>query len=62
LYDSRDIIRDIKSRRMKWTGYVACMKDMRNLTNFWSGNLKGRDHSEDPSVDGNIILEWILGK
>jgi hypothetical protein len=23
------------------------------------GNLKGRDHLEDLSVDGKIILEWI---
>jgi hypothetical protein len=25
-------------------------------------NLKGRSHSEDLDIDGNIILEWILGK
>jgi hypothetical protein len=25
-------------------------------------DLKGRDHLEDPSVDVNIILVWILGK
>jgi hypothetical protein len=25
-------------------------------------NLKGRDHSKDLGVDGNIILEWILGQ
>jgi hypothetical protein len=24
--------------------------------------LKGRGHSEDPGVDGRIILEWSLGK
>jgi hypothetical protein len=29
---------------------------------FWLGNLKGRDHSEDPGVDEKIILEWISGK
>jgi len=27
-----------------------------------SENLKGNDHSEDLSVDGNIILEWVLDK
>jgi hypothetical protein len=31
-------------------------------TVFWLGNLKGRDHLEDLSVDGKIILGWILGK
>jgi hypothetical protein len=29
---------------------------------FWPENLKGRYHSEDPGVDGRIILKWILGK
>jgi hypothetical protein len=31
-------------------------------TKFWSENLKGRNHSEDLSVDKKMILEWILGK
>jgi hypothetical protein len=30
-------------------------------TKFWSGNLKGRDHSEDLGVDGEV-LESVLGK
>jgi hypothetical protein len=25
-------------------------------------NLREGDHSEDPGVDGRIILEWIFGK
>jgi len=28
---------------------------------FWLGNLKGKDNSEDLSVDRTIILEWNLG-
>jgi hypothetical protein len=31
-------------------------------TNFWSENLEGRQHSEQISVDGKVILKWILGK
>ena len=29
---------------------------------FDGGNLKGRDHLEDPSVYGRIILRWIFKK
>ena len=31
-------------------------------TGFWWGNLRERDHFEDPSVDGRIILRWIFRK
>jgi hypothetical protein len=57
LYASSNIITVIKSRRMRWTGSVECMGDMRNASIFWLENLKGRDHSEDLGVDSRIILE-----
>jgi hypothetical protein len=28
-------------------------------TGFWWGNLRVRDHLEDPGVDQRIILKWI---
>jgi len=31
-------------------------------TTLWMEKLMGRDRSEDISVDGKIILEWILEK
>jgi hypothetical protein len=31
LYSSPNIIRQIKSRRMWWAGYVACMREGRNM-------------------------------
>jgi len=37
-------------------------REMRNLTIFWLGNLIGKYNSEDLDLDGNIILECILGK
>jgi len=29
---------------------------------FSWGNLRDRDHLEDPGLDGRIILKWIFGK
>jgi hypothetical protein len=29
-------------------------------TGFWWGNLRGRDHLEDPGVDVRIKLRWIF--
>ena len=31
-------------------------------TEFWLENLRERDHLEDTSVDGRIILRWIFRK
>ena len=56
LYSSPNIIRVIKSRRMTWKGHVARMGDRKGA---W-GNLWVRDHLEDPSLDGRIILKWNL--
>jgi hypothetical protein len=45
LYASPNIIRIIKSRRMKWTGHVARMGEIKINTNSWLQNPKGRDHA-----------------
>jgi hypothetical protein len=34
LYSSPDIIRQIKSRRMRWAGYVARIGEERNVQGF----------------------------
>jgi hypothetical protein len=61
LYGSTNFIRATKSSRMIWARLVARMVEIRN-SYIWLENLKGRDHLEDPGVDGKIILEWMLGK
>jgi hypothetical protein len=62
LYYSPNIIRMIKSRRMRWLGHVTLKEDMKMLIKFWLESLKGRDHSEDLGVDGWIILKFNLRK
>jgi len=61
LYASPNVIRVIKSRRMRWAKHVARMIEMRNVYKNLVGKLK-RDHFEELGVDWKIILEWILAK
>jgi hypothetical protein len=38
------------------------MGERKRHTGFWLGNLRERDHFEDPGVDGRIISKWIFKK
>jgi hypothetical protein len=50
----------IKSRRIRWEGYVAFMGRRVVHTWFiWEGQKEG-DHQEDLGIGGSIILKWIL--
>ena len=55
-YSSPNIMRVIKTRRMRWAGHVARKWRGEAYTGFWWRNLMERDHVEDPGVDGRIIL------
>jgi len=55
LHASRNIIRVIKSRKMRVARHVGCMGEMRNAYDFLSENLKGRDDTEDLGEDGRIM-------
>jgi hypothetical protein len=48
LYSSPDIIRQIKSRRMRWTGHVAHMGEGRNVYRVLMGKPKGKRPLERP--------------
>jgi hypothetical protein len=62
LYSSPNIVRVIKSRRMRWAGHVACMGRGDVFTGFWLVNPKVRDHWEDLGVGGSITLRWTLAR
>jgi hypothetical protein len=42
LYSSPDIVRVIKSRRMRWTGYVARMGERRGVYRVFVGKPEGK--------------------
>jgi len=58
---SPNIIRVIKSR-MRWAGACSTYADRRGAYRVWWGNLRERDHLEDPSLEGRIKLRWIFRK
>jgi hypothetical protein len=62
LYSTPNIVRIIKSRRMRWAGHVARMGKWRGVYRFWLGSPKVRDHWEDLGIGGRITLSWTLGR
>jgi hypothetical protein len=63
LCSSPKIIRVMKSRRMRWVGHAARMKDEKCVQNFSrKPEGKRRDISENLGIVRRIILTWILKK
>jgi hypothetical protein len=62
MYCSPNIVRAIKSRRMRWAGHVACMGERRGAHRVLVGKPEKIDNLEDPGVDWRIILKWIFRK
>jgi hypothetical protein len=59
LYSSPDIIRQIKSRRMRWAGHVEHMREERNVYRVLMGKPKGKRPLERPRhrLEGGIKLD-----
>jgi hypothetical protein len=62
LYSLLNIVRVVKSRRMRWAGNVARMGEGRGCPGISWENLRERDPWGDPDVDGRKILRWIFRK
>jgi hypothetical protein len=56
LYSSSNIVSMIKSRRTRWAGNVARMREGEVFTGFCLRGPKVRDHWEDLGVGGRITL------
>jgi hypothetical protein len=61
LYFSPNIVRVIKSRRMRWAGHVARMGEKRGVYKGLVGKPEGKSH-EKPRRRWRIILRWICRK
>jgi hypothetical protein len=60
LYSSSNIIRQIKSRRMRWAGHLARVGEERKVYTVLVRKPEKRDHTKDRGVDGKMGSEWIL--
>jgi hypothetical protein len=59
LYSSPDIIRQIRSRRMKSAGHMTRMGEEIKVYNVFMGSPKEIVHLKHRGVDGRMRLEWI---
>ena len=62
LYSSPSIVREIKSRRLRWAGHVACMEEGRGAHKVLVGKHERKNQWGDQDVDGRIILRWNFRK
>jgi len=62
LYSSPDIIRVNKSRRMTSAGCLAHMGQRRGSYRVSVGRSERKNHLQDRSIDGRMIMRWIFNK
>jgi hypothetical protein len=62
LYSLPNIVRVVKSRRMRWAGHVTRMGEERGVHWVLVGKPEGKRPLGRPRLDGRIILKWIFRK
>ena len=60
LYFSPNVIRVIRSRRMRGAGHVARVGKRRGVYRVLVEKPEGKNNLVDPVVDGKIVLKWIF--
>jgi hypothetical protein len=60
LYSLPNIVRVVKSRRMRWAGHVACMGEDGGVHRVLVGKPEGKRPWGDQDVDGRIILSFKM--
>jgi hypothetical protein len=62
LYSSPNIVRVFKSRRMRWAGHVARMREGRGVYKVLVGSPEGRRPLGRPRRRWRITLSWTFGR
>jgi hypothetical protein len=59
LYSLPNIVRVVKSRRMRWARHVARIGEERGVHKVLVGKPEAKRPLGDPDVHGRTILRWI---
>jgi hypothetical protein len=62
LYSLPNIVRVVKSRRMRWAGQVARMGEARGGYRMLGGKPEGKRPLGRPGGGGGVIFIWIFRK
>ena len=60
LYCSSDVFQVIQPGIIRWAGHVARRGREQVHTGFWRGEMRKKEHLEDLSIEGRVILKWIF--
>jgi hypothetical protein len=62
LYSTLEVIRQMKSRIMRWAGHVARMGEGRNVCRVLVGKPEGKNHLKDQGIDARMGSKSTLGR